>query len=341
MISRSLVPLVHGLLWCALKLALWLVRILPRSLLLSLSEFLADASFYLLYTLRRRSIENFSIALGKGLGQREIALLVRKSFRNFFRAFVELGLALEAPEDFHQEVPLVGREHLEAALAKGKGVIALSAHLGNFFLLGSRLGVEGYPIYVLVKQSPNGTVPRLMDRCRLKLKQRTIHARPRRQASQKLVQVLRRNELAVVIADEYGSASGIPVPFFGRTVLGRRGPATLALRTGAAVLPMYLVRDLNGRLRLIIEPEIELLRSGQTKTAIGENILRITQWLEGVVRRYPDQWNWTNVHWQQTSADSFVEKGRRHEKGSTLARLDRNQAEERSHQKPTQHEGTT
>ena len=313
MISPCLQTLVQGLLWCALKLALWLVRILPRRLLLSLSEFLADASFYLLYASRKRSIENFTVALGKGLDHRKIALVVRRSFRNFFRAFVELGLALEAPEEFQRKIPLLGREHLEAALARGRGVIALSAHLGNFFLLGSRLAVEGYPTYVLVKQSRDGSLPRLMDQCRLKLKQRTIHARPRRQASQKLVQVLRRNELAIVIADEHGATSGISVPFFGRRVLGRRGPATLALRTGAAVLPVYMVRGSDGGLTLIIEPEIELLRSGGTRAAIGENIQRTIQWLERVVRRHPDQWNWTNVHWQQTSANSFVEEEHRYE----------------------------
>jgi KDO2-lipid IV(A) lauroyltransferase len=149
---------------------------------------------------------------------------------------------------------------------------------------------------------------KLMDRYRLAVWQKTIHARPRRHASQSLVQVLRDNEIAVVIADEYRDGSGIHVPFFGRQVLARRGPATLALRTGAAVVPIYMVRDGTGRLTLVIDPEIELERSAATRAAIQENILRITQWLERVVRAYPDQWNWMNIRWQEPVLGGLAER---------------------------------
>jgi KDO2-lipid IV(A) lauroyltransferase len=119
---------------------------------------------------------------------------------------------------------------------------------------------------------------------------------------------LRRNELAIIIADEYRSGDGIDVPFFGRTVTARRGPATLALRTGAAVVPVYLVRDQRGRLALNIEPEIEMSRSGDIKADVRENTMRITQWVERVVRSYPDQWNWMHVYWRQGPVGAAVGK---------------------------------
>ena len=120
--------------------------------------------------------------------------------------------------------------------------------------------------------------------------------------------MLRRNEVAIVIADEYRAGSGIDVPFFGLAVLARRGPATLALRTGAAVVPMYMVRDSAGSLTLVIEPEMELVRSGATQAEVKENTLRMTQWLERVVRAYPDQWNWMNIRWQETAPGALAEK---------------------------------
>jgi len=70
-------------------------------------------------------------------------------------------------------------------------------------------------------------------------------------------QVMRRNELAVVIADEYRRINGIHIPFFGGTVLARRGPATLALRTRAAVVPVYLIHDKSQGLKMIVEPELD------------------------------------------------------------------------------------
>lgn len=275
-------------------------RFLPPGFLFFLSEATANLGFYLFRSFRKRSVGNLSIALGDRLNRKEISDVVHQSLRNFTRDFVELGLALEtAPEKIRVEIPLVGKGHLETALRKGKGVIVLSAHLGNFFLLGTRLAVEDYPTYVLVNRPQNGGPSELLDHYTLKIGQKTIHSRPRRKAIVELVKVLRDNQLAVVIADEYRSGKGISVPFFGHTVLARRGPATLAMRTGAAVVPMVLARDQEAGLRLIIEPELDIIRSGNPKADIRTNILRITQWLERTVRSYPGQWNWMNIRWQQ------------------------------------------
>lgn len=293
--------------WFSEKLAhagIWLgliaVRILPPRFLFSLSEAMAKLGFYLFRGFRKRSVGNISTALGDRLDGTQINGMVHQSLKNFLRDVVELGLALEtSPDTIRADIPIMGREHLEAALRRGKGVIALSAHLGNFFLLGTRLAVEDYSTHVLVNRPRNGDSSRLLDHYTLKIGQKTIHARPRRKAILELVKVLRDNNLAVVIADEYRSRRGISVPFFGRTVLARRGPATLAMRTGAAVVPMVLVRDEASRLKLIIDPEIEIMRSGNPKADIRTNTLRFTQWLERTIRSYPDQWNWMNVRWEQ------------------------------------------
>ena len=309
MISWPFERLAYLGIWLTFELGRLAVKIFSRRFLFSLFDGMADLGFHLFRSFRIRSINNLTLALGEQLDAGEIPAIVQRSLRNFFRDFVEMGFALEASrEQIRSGIPLRGREHLEAALTRGKGVIALSAHLGNFFLVGTRLAVEGFPAHVLVNQPHNGRFTQLMDRYRLLVWQRTIHARPRRQASQELLQVLRRNELAIVIADEYRSGSGIYVPFFGRTVLSRRGPATLALRSGAAIVPIYMVRDSSGKLTLVIEPEVALLRSGDTKSEVKENTLRITQWLERVVRSYPDQWNWMNIRWQESQPGPLVEK---------------------------------
>jgi Kdo2-lipid IVA lauroyltransferase/acyltransferase len=287
-------------------------RIFPRPWLYRFSDALARLGFYLFRGFRTRSIRNVGLALGEKLNKSQVEEIARKSLQNFFHDFVEIVIALvTSAEDLRSEIPIEGRENLDAALAKGRGVIALGAHLGNFFLAGTRLATENYPTYVLINQPRNGQFARFMDDYRLKVWQKTIHARPRREALRELNQVLRRNQLAVVIADEYRRHSGIHVPLFGRTVLARRGPATLALRTGAAVVPIYLVHDQNHRLKMIVEPELDLVVTDKDKSAIRENTLRITQWLERTVRAYPEQWNWMNIHWQEDMDNSVVAKGQR------------------------------
>lgn len=287
------------------------MRTLPRRVLFLFSDGVAHAGFYLLYSFRKRSIKNLTVALGDSLGAQEIAETARKSLQNFFRDFIEIGISMEStPETIRSEIALFGREHLERALAKGKGVVGVSAHLGNFFLLGTRLGLEGYPAQVLIKEAFPGRFAELRARYIEKSRQKMISAWSRRQASRDVVQVLRNNEVAIVVADEYRGSDGIPVPFFGRTVLARRGAVTLALRTGAAVLPMILTRDAEGRLTLTIESEIQMVKSGHIEADVRENVLRITQWLERVVRAYPDQWNWMPVRWQPAEGPTITKAPR-------------------------------
>ena len=287
-------------------------RIVPRQWLYRLADALAGLSFYFFRGFRTRSMRNVGLALGEKLTEVQVAEIVRKSLRNFFRDFVEIVIALTIPPaQLRAEIPIEGRENLDAALAKGNGVIVLGAHLGNFFLVGTRLAIENYPSWVLINQPRDRQFAKFMDDYRLKVRQKTIHARPRREALRKLYQVLRDNELTIVIADEYRRDSGIHMPFFGHTVLARRGPATLALRTGAAVVPVYLIHDKSEGLRLIVESELDLVRNDRDKAAIRENTLRMTQWLERTVRSYPEQWNWMNIHWQDDQDKAPVVKEQR------------------------------
>jgi Kdo2-lipid IVA lauroyltransferase/acyltransferase len=298
--------------WVGFNAGCLAVRIFPRQWLYRFADILADVGFYLFRGFRMRSLKNVGLALGEKLTTAQVEEIVRKSLQNFFRDFVEIAVALViSAEQLQAEIPIEGRENLDAALSKGHGAIVLSAHLGNFFLLGTRLATADYATSVLINPPRNRRFARFMNDYRLKVRQKTIHARPRREALRELNQVLRANELAVVIADEYRRNNGIHMPFFGRTVLARRGPATLALRTGAAVVPVYLIHDKNHGLKMIVESELDLIRTDKDKCAIRENTLRMTQWLEKTVRAYPEQWNWMNIHWQEDQDKAAVVKEQR------------------------------
>ncbi|MGE5302014.1 MAG: lysophospholipid acyltransferase family protein [Alphaproteobacteria bacterium] len=293
-----------------MRLAIWAVKIIPRRVLYFIADNVALVAFYLFRAFRTRSVGNLHAALGNDSLGNQSRQIAQNSLKNFFRVFAEVAISLAADtEALGNMVSVAGCEHLNAALAKRNGVILLSAHLGNFFLLGTRLAMSGYPIHVLVNQPRHGRFAELMDQYRLQVLQRTIHARPRREALKQVAKVLRRNEIVIIIADEFRrTGSGIPVPFFGGPVLARRGPATLALRTGAAVIPAYVIRGHDNKLKLTIEPEIELIRSERDKSQIRENILRLTEWLERTVRRYPDQWNWMNIKWDNVPNGALVSK---------------------------------
>lgn len=295
--------------WTGLKTGCFAARILPRSWLYWTSDKLADLAFHFASGFRIRSERNVSLAFAHELSAAKVRQTVRASLRHFFRDFVDIVVGLAGPpEQFRSEVPIDGTAHLDAALATGRGVIVISAHLGNFLLLGVRLAMEGYAVNVLVNQPRNGQFAWLMSEHRAQARHNTIYARPKRDALRELSKVLRHNEIAVIIADEHRRGSGIEVPFFGHTVLARRGPVTMALRTGAAVVPAYLARDSNGALKLTIEPELQLVRSASS-SAIRENVIAVTRWLEKTVRAYSNQWNWMNIHWQDSSRSRLSETG--------------------------------
>jgi lauroyl/myristoyl acyltransferase len=97
---------------------------------------------------------------------------------------------------------------------------------------------------------------------------------------------------------------------FGQRVPSPRGPISLALRSGAPLVPMVLVREYHGGMELIIEPEIEMTRNGALANDIAENTQRVVLYLESLIRYYPDQWNWLTVRmtkYQKQSAEQSAD----------------------------------
>lgn len=266
---------------------------LPESLLRLLTAAAAQLTFLIFWKYRRRMEENLAIAVGAELSAARTArTMARLAWRNFAQGMYETARVVHSSKrEISSAIALEGEEHLKRALQRGKGVIALSAHLGSFTLIGARLAAEGYPFHVVVKQPRDQRFGRLMDDIRLRVDVKTISARPRREAAKKILQALRRNEIVLMIADEFKSG-GVEVEFLGRTVAAPRGPATLALRSGASVLPMFVTRDRHDRLTLEIKPEITLIRTGDPQEDVARNVSAFTRELESMVRRYPEQWNW-------------------------------------------------
>lgn len=269
----------------------------PPRLMLSLTALASRLTFVLLWKYRRRMEENMaSVMAGELRTRQEIRRLARAAWDNLVRGIYEAIAAIHSTrEGIRSSVGMEGEEILREALKKGKGVIALSAHLSNFILTGVRLAAAGYPFSALVKQPREEGFAKLMDHYRAAVGGKTISARPRREAARQILKALRKNEIVLMIADEFKSGE-VEVEFLGRMVPAPRGPATLAMRSGAAVVPLFVARDGLGRLTLHIWPEIDLIRTGKLQEDVASNVALFTRQLEAMVRRHPDQWNWLGFH---------------------------------------------
>jgi Kdo2-lipid IVA lauroyltransferase/acyltransferase len=265
----------------------------PYPWLVSFTTFGAWITFRLLWKYRKRMEENVVTALGDEIVNRaDRKALIWRAWKNFARGVLETCAVMHlSKESIVSTIAMEGEEHLKQALARGKGVLALSAHLGAFTMIGPRIAAAGYPFSIVVKQPKDEHFARCLDDYRAQLGVRTISAKPRKDAVRGILKSLRENRIVVVIADEFKSGD-VTVDFMGQQSPAPRGPATLALRTGAATLPMFSTWRPDGSLQILIGPEITPVRLEDLDKSVTATTALFTRHLEGAIRRYPDQWNW-------------------------------------------------
>jgi lauroyl/myristoyl acyltransferase len=133
-----------------------------------------------------------------------------------------------------------------------------------------------------------------MDDYRARLNVHTISAKPRREAVRNILKALRGNRIVLIIADEFKSGD-VMVDFFGLRVPAPRGPAALALRTGAVTLPMFATRRRRGEIVLSVSPPLAPIVRDDIEESVVATTAHYTRCLESAIREYPDQWNWLGL----------------------------------------------
>ena len=269
---------------------------LPPRLVFEFTKFFAWIAFGLLWKYRKRMAENVASVLGEELGScGEQKKLVWRAWLNFAQGVLETMTVMHCSRDeIIGKITLEGEEHLKRALETGKGVLALSAHLGSFTLIGARLAAGGYPFSVIVKQPADKRFAQLIDDYRAQLGIHTISAKPRRDAAREILKALRKNRIVLIIADEFKSGD-VLVDFFHMKAPAPRGPATLALRTGAVTLPMFAIRRSDGSVVLTIDAPVPPEERGDIEESVIATTAVHTRYIEAEIRKYPDQWNWLGL----------------------------------------------
>jgi lauroyl/myristoyl acyltransferase len=268
----------------------------PYRLWLKFTWLMGFVTYALLRDYRKRMEENVTLVFSDEIpNPRDRSALVRRAWLNFARGmFDTFAVVHMSKEQILSTIPLEGEEHIKRALEKGKGVLALSAHLGCFTLIGARLAAAGYNFSVVIKQPPNQSFARVGDDYRAQVGVHTISAKPRREAVRGVLKALRENRIVLVIADEFKSGDAI-VDFLGLKAPAPRGPATLALRTGAVTLPMFATRRADDSLVLSVGEAIPPVEHEDLEQSVLATTASYTRYLEAAIRRYPDQWNWLGL----------------------------------------------
>ena len=282
-----------------LTLSLLIFHVLPPKALVSLARILGTMAFYLNKKYRERVFSNLSLAFGREKNLTEMTKLAKEVFFNFALTPLETIYMAAVPfERSVMNIKIKGQENLDAALAKGNGVIALGAHLGSFTILGTRLALEGYAFNIIINQSKFPKLTERLTDLQRKIGLKPFPPKPATTSVKKSLNSLRRNEILYLIADEQQIRGGVPVPFFGQTAYTPPGPAIFSLKTGAPILPMFVLREKGIPQTLLIESPIEIERTFDEQKDIELLITKFTKVIEDFIRRYPSQWAWLNRRWK-------------------------------------------
>lgn len=253
--------------------------------------------------------ESLQIGLGKEKALNELKKIHYACFSNLARGMMELMYAMEHPEWIKKLAYFEGKEHLDAALKQGNGVILVSAHFGIFPLMLLRCVQEGYATSAIIRQTRDETVEKYFLDLRTRLGLKTIYAVPRKECVDISLKALRNNELVFIPLDQnFGSGRGVFVDFFGQKAATATGPVVLSMRTKAPIVPIFTVRDKDNRHKIIVEPPMALDYKADDRQTVEFNIARITQVIEQYIRRYPQEWGWMHRRWKtQPTADPAAE----------------------------------
>jgi KDO2-lipid IV(A) lauroyltransferase len=192
-----------------------------------------------------------------------------------------------------KNIAVRGEAHLEGALKRGKGVIAVSAHIGNFPIIAAKMASLGYPFFLIAKD-PNNVF--LIDAFRQWMKRYGvgyIPYKPRRKCASVSLSVLMNNGVVLLLIDQNPRKKyGIPVEFFGYQVPTYGGLVTLAKRTGAAAIPLFIHRNHDDTETIEILPEVLLKESGNYEQDLVDNLRIFNRLCESWIMQYPEQWWW-------------------------------------------------
>ncbi len=285
--------LEYAFAWTLLRL----MGALPRGMALGAGAALGAVAWQLLPNLRRTGMRNLELAY-PGMPAAERSRILRQLYRNLGWQLGEFcQMRRYTRENTRDLIRYEGLENYLAARELGQGVLIVTGHLGAWELSSFWHSVMGHPMSMVIRRLDNPRVDRMVNGIRCLHGNRVLH---KDDFARGLLAAMKRGETVGILMDtNMTPPQGVFVPFFGVAACTASGLARVALRTGATVLPGFLVWEAGeGKYVLHFGPRIPLIETGDDERDVVENTAQFTRTIEEFVRRYPDQWLWVHRRWK-------------------------------------------
>lgn len=302
--SRTLIETRRKALFLRELLEYWFVRgliggvgALPRRVARAAGAGIGGFVFFALRRLRQTGDRNLRLAYPEASTRWR-----RQTLRGLYR---QLGWQLAefcqmrrySAEDTKSFLRYEGFEHFAAAEARGRGVLIVTGHLGAWELSSFYHSLMGHPMSMVIRRLDNERVDRFVNGIRCLHGNQVLH---KDDFARGLIGAMRQGRSVGILMDtNMTPPQGVFVPFFGLRAATASGLARVAQKTGAAVLPGFLLWHADEKKYVLhFYPEIEMQRSGDAERDAVENTARCTAAIERVIRAYPEQWLWVHRRWK-------------------------------------------
>ena len=257
---------------------------------------IGSAAYYILAKYRKITIENLSLAFGHEKAPDEIRRIAKGVFRNLGKSGAELvNFPKINKKNINDFVTLKNREVLDSAFRKGKGIIIITAHIGNWELMAAGLRLNDYPGVTVGRKIYFDKYDQYLNYLR---KTHDVNVIYRDESPRRILKVLKENRIVGIVADQdVDSVEGVFVNFFGQPAYTPAGPAALARATGASLIPVFIIRK-EDKHELVVENPIELTETEDKQADLIMNTQKWSDVVESYIRKYPDQWVWMHRRWK-------------------------------------------
>jgi KDO2-lipid IV(A) lauroyltransferase len=279
-----------------IRVLLVLLGLLPLGLASDLGAALGRLGYWLAGKERRKALASLACAFPER-SEAERRALARACFEHLGRMALEFACVKQLDRRVDEWVDWTpeSRAAFDAALARGKGVVFVTGHVGNWELLARRAGLAGYPVFTIAREASDGRTTALIERLRASGGVRPIW-RGRPGAAKEMLRALKSGAVLGLLIDQDTKVQSVWVPFFGHLAKTPRAAAELALRTGAAVMTGFCHRVAPHRYRIVMR-EVPV-PEGDGDEAVTALTATLTRGIEEAIRQYPEQWVWMHERWK-------------------------------------------
>ena len=297
---------------------------IPRSYILRLGKLLGDIWCVVDVPRRRTVVRNLEFT-HPHLLRDEIRSLTRCIFQHLGITLLEISqMGFFSREDVLSRVRVVGAEHYRDAMKGSRGVVFVSAHLGNWEMaLQFAACYLPVPVFTVAKHMRFKPLDRWLTNLRTRLGARVIF---KEGAFSEMAKTVRNGGVVILLVDMSRRRDGVDVNFFGRKATATPGAALVALRCDSPVIPAFCYRDADGKLTGRFYPAVSMQRTGDLRSDVAVNTQLITDVVEQAIREHMDQWFWYHRKWKkhypELYTEFFARKKRRKEKRERDGRVE-------------------